>query len=39
MIALLHHDSLVDHLTSATGVFVIALTVAVLLGVLAYVRR
>lgn len=39
MVALLHHDSLVEHITSATGIFVIALVVAVLLSIFAYVRR
>lgn len=39
MVALLHHDSLVDHVTSATGIFVIALVVVALLGVFAYVKR
>jgi hypothetical protein len=39
MISLLHHDTLADHLTSATGVLVVTLIVAVVLEVLAYVRR
>lgn len=39
MVALLHHNSLTDHLTSAAGVLVIALIVAVVLGVFTYARR
>ena len=39
MIALLHHDSLVDHLTSAAGLFVVALIVAIFLGIFVYVRQ
>ena len=39
MTALLHHDSLADHLTGATGIFAVLLIVAVLLGIFAYIRR
>ncbi len=42
MVALLHHDSLADHLTSAAGIFVVAMIVTVLLtvlGIFAYVRH
>ena len=39
MISLLHHDTLVDHLTGAVGISAIVLIVVVLLGVFAYIRR